>query len=122
MNDRGDAAERSVFARLACDESPVVRKRLWHQLFASRGEESWRAELFIELTDLDQPDYLSAIAREDAESGRELDAKVAALIREKVLASAETDLVDEHAVQEALRQLDALGFHLTFEWIVRPVS
>jgi Ribbon-helix-helix protein, copG family len=122
MNGRGDAIERSVFERLARDNSPIVRKQLWHQLFASRGEDAWRTELLIDLTDLDQPDYLAAIAREGVEGGRELDPRVAALIREKVLASAEVEGVSEHAVQEALRQLDALGFDLTFEWIVRRLE
>jgi hypothetical protein len=76
MRDRGDAAERSVFERLARDESPIVRKRLWHHLYASAHEEPWRLELLIELTDLDQPDYLAAIARERLEGGGELDPKV----------------------------------------------
>jgi hypothetical protein len=122
MSGRGDAAERWVFDRLAHDESPIIRKRLWHQLFASPGEEAWRTELLIGLTDLDQVDYLAAIARDGVEGGGEVNRKVARLTREKVLASAEADSVSERAVQEALRQLDALGFDLTFEWIVRRLE
>ncbi|HEX6701549.1 MAG TPA: hypothetical protein VF101_12550 [Gaiellaceae bacterium] len=122
MNGRGDSAERSVFERLARDESPHVRKRLWHQLYASAHDDLWRAELLVELTDLDRPDYLAAITREGVEGGRELDPRIAGLIREKVLASAEADGVGEHAVAEALRQLDALDFDVAFEWVGRRLD
>jgi metal-responsive CopG/Arc/MetJ family transcriptional regulator len=122
MSGRGDPAERLVFERLARDESSVVRARLWQQLFAARDKATWRTQLLIELTDLGRPDHLAAIAREATEGGREIDPQAAALVRERVLASAEADNVSEHAVRDALRQLRALGIDLTFEWIVRRLE
>ena len=122
ISGRGDAVEHRTFQRLARDESPIVRTQLWRQLFGSRSGPLWRTELLIQLTDLDQPDYFAAIARDSVEDGGTINPKVAALIREKVLASADAESVSEHAIHEALRQLDALGFNLTFEWIVRRLE
>src|SRR5205823_3861600 len=85
-------------------------------------DEFWRAQLLIELTDVQRPDYVAAIAREGVEGSRQLAPRLVQLVRDKVLASAQADGVSEHAIAEALRQLEALDIDLGFEWILRRLD
>jgi hypothetical protein len=122
LEGRTDEEQRRAFERLADDPVPFVRKRVWHRLFQTREESAWRTELLIDLTEVDQPDELAALAREIAEQGAAIDPSLADKIRQKVLDSAEAESVSEHAVTEALRQLEALGIDATFDWIVRRLA
>lgn len=122
LEARPDEEQRGAFEQLAQDPDPGVRKRVWHRLVQTHDESAWRTELLVDLTEVDQPDELAAIARELVEQGADLDPGLAKKIRQKVLASAEADSVSEHAVTEALRQLDALDIDTTFEWIIRRLA
>jgi len=61
-------------------------------------------------------------SRDAVERWGKVDPKVAGLIRDKVIASAEVDSVREHSVVEALRQLDALDFNVGFDWLVHRLD